>query len=120
MKNIGKPCAGEPHARFDEGGLKRPHLLFHSSRVRQTDLKDAEFAVSSLLYLFLLTTLENALREQANGTAYDGSFIAHWLQAILYYNAPAWAFAVCYTVFGALVLVIPLSFQNGTNPGPVG
>ena len=21
MKNIGKPCAGKPHARFDEGGL---------------------------------------------------------------------------------------------------
>ena len=21
VKNIGKPCAGEPHARFDEGGL---------------------------------------------------------------------------------------------------
>ena len=20
MKNIGKPCAGKPHARFDEGG----------------------------------------------------------------------------------------------------
>jgi len=20
VKNIGKPCAGEPHARFDEGG----------------------------------------------------------------------------------------------------
>ena len=23
MKNIGKPCAGEPHARFDEGGQGR-------------------------------------------------------------------------------------------------
>jgi hypothetical protein len=21
MNNIGKPCAGKPHARFDEGGL---------------------------------------------------------------------------------------------------
>jgi len=21
MKNIGKPCAGKPHARFDEGGM---------------------------------------------------------------------------------------------------
>jgi len=50
VKNIGKPCAGEPHARFDEGGLKHPYPVFHSSRVRQTDLKDAEFAVSSLLY----------------------------------------------------------------------
>jgi len=23
MKNIGKPCAGKPHARFDEGGLEK-------------------------------------------------------------------------------------------------
>ena len=52
-----------------------------------------------------LTTLENALRAKAGGMAYEGSFIAHWLQAILYYNAPAWAFAICYTIFGALVLV---------------
>jgi hypothetical protein len=28
MKNIGKPCAGEPHARFDEGGLKQPNFVF--------------------------------------------------------------------------------------------
>jgi hypothetical protein len=24
MKNIGKPCAGKPHARFDEGALVIP------------------------------------------------------------------------------------------------
>ncbi len=53
MKNIGKPCAGEPHARFDEGGLKQPQLVFHSSRMRQTDFKDAGCAVSSLLYPWL-------------------------------------------------------------------
>ena len=29
MKNIGKPCAGEPHARFDEGGqVKACSLLY--------------------------------------------------------------------------------------------
>ncbi|MBA2591555.1 MAG: hypothetical protein H0U97_04540 [Gammaproteobacteria bacterium] len=26
MKNIGKPCAGEPHARLDEGGQALPAL----------------------------------------------------------------------------------------------
>ena len=26
VKNIGKPCAGEPHARFDEGGQGEPAL----------------------------------------------------------------------------------------------
>ena len=29
MKNIGKPCAGKPHARFDEGGqVKTCYLLY--------------------------------------------------------------------------------------------
>ena len=27
VKNIGKPCAGEPHARFDEGGQGETNLL---------------------------------------------------------------------------------------------
>jgi hypothetical protein len=29
VKNIGKPCAGKPHARFDEGGqVKTCSLLY--------------------------------------------------------------------------------------------
>ena len=27
MKDLGKPCAGEPHARFDERGLETGHGL---------------------------------------------------------------------------------------------
>ena len=27
MKDLGKPGAGEPHARFDEGGLETEHGL---------------------------------------------------------------------------------------------
>ena len=30
MKNIGKPCAGEPHARFDEGGQAKACSLLYS------------------------------------------------------------------------------------------
>jgi hypothetical protein len=51
-----------------------------------------------------LTTLEMALRSRAEGDVYAGSFISHWLEAILYYRAPAWVFVVCYTTFGALVV----------------
>ena len=29
MKNIGKPCAGKPHARFDEGGQVRTCSLLY-------------------------------------------------------------------------------------------
>lgn len=51
-----------------------------------------------------LTTLEMALRARAGDTVYSGTFIAHWLQSILYYDAPPWVFAVCYTAFGLLVV----------------
>ena len=51
-----------------------------------------------------LTTLEMALRSRAGDSVYPGSFIAHWMEAILYYDAPAWVFAVCYTAFGVLVV----------------
>jgi hypothetical protein len=51
-----------------------------------------------------LTTWEMALRERAGEVTYPGSFISHWLEAILYYQAPAWVFTVCYTVFAAVVV----------------
>lgn len=53
-----------------------------------------------------LTTLEMWLRREAGDASYSGAFIAHWLDAILYYQAPAWVFALCYTVFGAVVVMI--------------
>ena len=51
-----------------------------------------------------LTTWEMALRSKAGDATYAGSFVAHWFQAILYYEAPMWVFAICYTAFGALVV----------------
>lgn len=51
-----------------------------------------------------LTTIEMALRARAGDATYTGSFIAHWLESLLYYQAPAWVFAVCYTGFGAMVV----------------
>ena len=64
-----------------------------------------------------LTEFEMALRSRAGDTVYPGSFISHWLDAILYYQAPAWVFAVCYTVFGLAVIgswvwVKPRSFTK--------
>ncbi|MDO3722881.1 DUF2784 domain-containing protein [Marinobacter sp. chi1] len=51
-----------------------------------------------------LTTWEMALRDRAGTGTYEGSFIQHWLHAILYYNAPEWVFMLAYTLFGTLVL----------------
>lgn len=64
-----------------------------------------------------LTTLEMWLRELAGDATYQGTFIAYWLQKILFYQAPPWVFAVCYTLFGSLVvaswvLVRPRSFRK--------
>jgi hypothetical protein len=50
-----------------------------------------------------LTTLEMWLRSRAGDAVYSGSFIAHWLDRLLYVDAPPWVFAVCYTIFGLLV-----------------
>ena len=51
-----------------------------------------------------LTTLEMWLRTKAGAGTYNGSFIEHWLQGLLYYDAPVWVFAVGYTLFGLLVV----------------
>lgn len=51
-----------------------------------------------------LTTLENWLRLQAGQGFYQGSFIQHWVHGVMFYEAPAWVFALAYTLF-ALVVV---------------
>lgn len=52
-----------------------------------------------------LTTLEMWLRAKAGDYTYSGSFIAHWLTNLLYYDLPAWVFTTAYTGFGSLVLI---------------
>ena len=52
-----------------------------------------------------LTTWEMALRSKAGDAVYSGSFIAHWLETLLYYQAPTWVFVVCYSAFGSLVVL---------------
>ena len=51
-----------------------------------------------------LTTWEMALRSKAGDVVYTGSFLSHWLESLLYYQAPAWVFIVCYSAFGATVM----------------
>ena len=50
-----------------------------------------------------LTTLESWLRVQAGEPSYTKSFIEHWLQRIIFYEAPFWVFTVVYTVFAVFV-----------------
>ena len=51
-----------------------------------------------------LTSLEMWLRAKARATTYAGSFVEHWLQRILYYEAPAWVFTLGYTIFALIVV----------------
>lgn len=51
-----------------------------------------------------LTTLEAWLRSQAGVATLHTSFIEHWLQRLLFYEAPAWVFVLAYSVFGLLVV----------------
>ena len=51
-----------------------------------------------------LTTLEMWLRARARATTYSGSFIEHWLQRLLYYDAPPWVFTLAYSLFGLAVV----------------
>lgn len=51
-----------------------------------------------------LTRLEMELRLRAEGSIYSDSFIAHWLQVLLYYRVPLWVFGVCYTIIWAVVV----------------
>ena len=50
-----------------------------------------------------LTTLEAWLRAEGRSPIYEGGFIEHWLQRLLYYTAPGWVFGLAYTLFGLVV-----------------
>jgi hypothetical protein len=63
-----------------------------------------------------LTTLESWLRVQAGGEAYRQSFIEHWLQRLIYFEAPLWVFTLAYTAFGLLVLLAWWRFPPRLRP----
>lgn len=50
-----------------------------------------------------LTTLEDVLRGATDAEGADIGFIARWLRGLLFYQAPAWVFAVSYSGFALLV-----------------
>lgn len=46
-----------------------------------------------------LTILEMNLREAAGEITYGGSFVAHWVGRLLYWDFPWWVFAALYSAF---------------------
>ena len=70
-----------------------------------------------------LTTLESWLREQGGEAGYSASFIEHWLQRMLFFEAPFWVFTLAYTVFGLLVVAAWFCFpprRSGSSGGNTG
>ncbi len=63
-----------------------------------------------------LTVLEMRLREKAEAATYTGSFIEHWLQRALYYEAPPWVFLIGYSLFGLLVVACWWYFPPSRTP----
>jgi len=66
-----------------------------------------------------LTTLEMWLRSKAKAATYDGSFIEHWLQTLLFWDASPWIFIAAYTIFALAVAVAwwcfpPTAKQRGS------
>lgn len=51
-----------------------------------------------------LTTWEMKLRRAGGQTTYNESFIAYWLDRLLYWDAPHWVFLLLYSAFGLIVL----------------
>lgn len=64
-----------------------------------------------------LTVLEAWFRRPAAGAApYVGGFIEHWVQRVLFWQAPTWVFTVAYSVFGALVAATWWYFPPNRSP----
>ena len=70
-----------------------------------------------------LTTLESWLRVQGGLSGYTTSFVEHWVQRLLFYEAPTWVFTLSYSAFAAVVCFAwwrypPTRGQiaNGENP----
>lgn len=68
-----------------------------------------------------LTTLEVWLRAKAGAATYSVSFIEHWLQRLLFHNAPSWVFVLGTSVFGLIVFAtwsyFPPRFRKHRNEG---
>ncbi len=66
-----------------------------------------------------LTTLESWLRARAGAAPYARSFVEHWIQRLLFYEATEWVFALAYSVFGLLVVAAWWRFPpRSGRPGP--
>jgi Protein of Unknown function (DUF2784) len=60
-----------------------------------------------------LTTFEAWLRAQTGAVVAPRGFVEHWVQRLLFYEAPVWVFTAGYTLFGVLVVAAWWRFPPG-------
>ena len=65
-----------------------------------------------------LTWLEFRLRAAAGSPVAADSFVGYWLQRLIFYDAPAWAFTLVYTSFAALVALSLYYYPPRRRPSP--
>lgn len=65
-----------------------------------------------------LTTLESWLRVQSGAIGYERGFIEHWIQWLIFYQAPGWVFAILYSAFAALVIVAWVAYPPARRNRP--
>ena len=63
-----------------------------------------------------LTWLEFRLRAAAGSPVAADSFVGYWLQRLIFYDAPAWAFTLAYTSFAALVVFSLIRYPPRRRP----
>jgi Protein of Unknown function (DUF2784) len=65
-----------------------------------------------------LTVLELSLRARAGQAVYEDDFIAHWLRALLFFEAPPCVFTSVYALVALLVVLSWTRVRPGLPPTP--
>lgn len=88
-------------------GLLARWTWIHNCAFRITHLAAVVFIVVQawIGQLCPLTVWENALRRRAGQSGYTETFVEHWLQKVIFYQAEQWVFTAIYTCFAALVVL---------------
>ena len=63
-----------------------------------------------------LTLWERGLRKEAGQPSYNATFISHWMQELLYIEAPAWFFVALYSGWCALIVALLYFVPIGGKP----
>lgn len=87
------------------GGLAG-HRWVHHFQFRAAHLALIVFIAvqTGLGQLCPLTELEQFLRQRAGQTGYAESFTQHWLQPVIFFDAPWWTFAALHSLAAFVVL----------------